>query len=214
MKIAVIIATVAILLGGIFGNFLRFSERMPDHPPELGKIPYSAGNYYGDERRFAEASYEVLKADTTTLRRYVDSDGTIYWLFVAYFSSQKYGSQIHSPKQCLPGGGWKIQKLEPFTFPFPNGIKKEINRVTINAPGSSQEVMFYWFETRTGSIRDEFAIKWDLMKNSLLLRPTDAAFIRLTLPLGEGGLPEATEKAVRFFDTFYMSIERSLPFGN
>lgn len=211
MKTAVIIASVIILVGGVFGNYLRFSEQMPDHPPDFSMIPYTAGDYYGEERRFAEASYEVLKADTTTLRRYVDADGTIYWLFVAYFSSQKYGSQIHSPKHCLPGGGWKIQKLEPFPFPFPDGVVREINRVTIQAPGA-QQVMFYWFETRTGSIREEFAIKWDLMKNSLLLRPTDAAFIRLTLPLDKGGLPEATERATRFFNTFYNPIERSLPF--
>ncbi len=213
MKVPVIIVTAALLVGGLFGNYLRFSEQHPDRNPQFDIIPYSTDGYYGQEHRFAEESYDVMKADTSTLRRYVADDGTPYWLFVAYFSSQKYGSQIHSPKHCLPGGGWRIQRLEPYFLPMPGNVTKEVNRVTITSPGS-QEAMFYWFETRSGDIRSEFDIKLDLMKNSLLLRPTDAAFIRLTLPIERGGLEEATARAIAFFDTFHGAIAQSLPFGN
>ncbi len=213
MKSAVIFSTILIVLGGVFGNYLRFSNRMPDAPPSFDKIPYRKSPYYGEEKRFSEESYDVLNADTTTLRLYRTPEGGIYWLFVAYFSSQQYGSQIHSPKHCLPGGGWKIEKQEPFTLRLSDKQAKEINRVIISDDGK-KELMFYWFETRSGAIRDEFGLKWDLMKNSLLLRPTDAAFIRLTVSFEHLSIEQATAQAVAFFRTFYPDIEKALPFGN
>jgi len=144
--------------------------------------------------------------------RYRGADGSPLWLLIAYFSSQKYGSQIHSPKHCLPGGGWKIEKLEQFRLPLPGGYKT-VNRLVITTEGRNQ-AMFYWYQTRGGSLSNEFALKWDLAKNSLLLRPTDAAFIRLTLPIEQGDLEAASKRAADFLATFYSGMNRALPFGN
>jgi len=43
--------------------------------------------------------------------------------------------------------------------------------------GNSQDVL-YWFRTQSGATAGEYALKWDLVKNSLARRPTNAAFIR------------------------------------
>jgi EpsI family protein len=213
MKSALVISTVLIVASGLFGNYFRFNSQMPDNPPSFGSIPYSANGYFGQERRFSDASYEVLKADTTTLRLYRASDGTPFWLFVAYFSSQQYGSQIHSPKHCLPGGGWRIEKQEPYHLHLPGGVSKEVNRVVI-AEREKKQLMFYWFETRGGAISDEFGLKWGLMKNSLLLRPTDAAFIRLSVPLEQSTIEQTTARAVDFLSTFQIHLDVALPFNN
>jgi len=209
----ILIASLVLIIGGAFGNYLRFREARPDSPPQFEAIPYTSGSFAGEEKRFEAYSYEILKADTTTLRLYRGARGETYWLFVAYFESQKYGSQIHSPKHCLPGGGWRIDLLEPFALPLADGGTKVINRLII-AEQEKRELMFYWFETRGGEIRNEFALKWDLMKNSLLLRPTDAAIVRLTTPFLPGeNMAAATERGVAFMKTFYSSVEQALPFG-
>jgi len=213
MRGALLISTVLIIIGGLAGNYLRFSEVRPGRPADFSAITYKTGEYIGEERLFSESSYDILKADTTTLRRYVDAENTAYWLFIAYFKSQKYGSQIHSPKHCLPGGGWKIERLEPFILPLSNGTTKDVNRVFIRTQ-TSQQLMFYWFETRSGSIRSEFDIKLDLMKNSLFLRPTDAAFVRITVPIINGDFESATTNAVEFYNTLHTEIESALPFSN
>lgn len=210
----VIIASVVLLLGGLFGNFLRFTEQAPHAPSNFSAIPLNEGDYTGEERRFSETSYDILQADTTTLRRYIGLDGDVYWLFVAYFASQKYGSQIHSPKHCLPGGGWQILRHEPFELDLPGGKSKKINRLII-ADRGRQQLMFYWYETRGGAISNEFGLKWDLVMNSLMLRPTDAAIIRLTLPIREeDGVEGATERAQEFFRTFYPDVAHALPFAS
>ncbi len=212
MRKLVLLSTALLLVGGAFGNYLRYVEQEPDRWPSFGAIPYEAAGYFGEEHRLAEYNYEVLRADTTTLRLYHTPDGSPMWLLIAYFSSQKYGSQIHSPKHCLPGGGWKIETLEQFQLPLPSGPKM-VNRLAIKA-GDRNRAMFYWYETRGGSLTSEFALKWDLAVNSLLLRPTDVAFIRLTLPTEQGDIEAASKRAADFFATFYPGMTQALPFGN
>ena len=129
MKQAVIISTVIILVGGILGNLLTYAEVKPDRPPQFEVIPMFDGSFAGDERRFSDESYDVLRADTSTLRLYYGPGSTPMWLFVAYFSSQKYGSQIHSPKNCLPGGGWRIERIEPKAVALPDGGSMLVNEV-------------------------------------------------------------------------------------
>jgi len=214
MKRRIVIAVVIIVVGGVLANFLRFVRPEPDRGPFFSDIPFETDTWWGEERRFSETSYEVLQADTTTLRLYRDSLGTPVWLFLGYFGSQEYGSQIHSPRQCLPGGGWQIGEIEPYRLHLDHGIEKNVNRLVITE-SDSRQLMIYWFETRGGSLRNEFALKWDLMKNSLLLRPSDAAFIRLNLPMApDENIDTATQQAVAWLNEFYPSIERALPFSN
>jgi EpsI family protein len=203
---------VLLAVGGAFGNYLRYTEEAPDRPAEFQSIPLESQTYYGEERRLAEYNYEVLKADTTTLRRYMGADGDIYWLFVAYFGSQKYGSQIHSPKHCLPGGGWRILTHETYPLALPGGKVHDINRLII-ADRDEQELMLYWYQTRGGFIRSEFGLKWDLIVNSLMLHPTDAAFVRITLSLRpDESVEKATQRAETFIREFYPGIQEALPF--
>lgn len=214
MKRRVVIAAVLIVLGGAAANLLRFVRPEPDRGPVFADIPYQSGMYSAEERRFDEASYEVLRADTTTLRLYRDITGQALWLFVGYFRSQEYGSQIHSPRQCLPGGGWRISEIEPYRLKLAEGVERSVSRLTITE-GENRQLMIYWFETRGGAIRNEFELKFDLMKNSLWLRPSDAAFIRLNLPMApDESIETATGRAIAWLDEFYPSIERALPFTN
>lgn len=210
---AVLLSALVILLGGIGGNYLRFVRQAPDRPPTFESIPLDVSGYYGQERRLPDFNYDVLQADTTTLRLYHSSSGTYFWLFVAYFASQEYGSQMHSPRQCLPGGGWRINDHQPFTFELHSGETITVNRLVI-VQQDAQQLMYYWYETRSGALTDEFAVKWDLAVNSLFLRPTDAAFVRLTVPLLDGDLESADREAIEFLQQLHPYIMEALPFDN
>ena len=208
---AIVAAAVLMIFGG-FGTYLRSHQDTPDRPSDFGLIPYEVGPYFGTEQRFEEYAYEVLKADTTTLRMYRTTEGDLYWLFIAYFSSQKYGAQIHSPKHCLPGGGYRIVSIEPFPLRLADGRTLAINRLLI-ASDRRKELMFYWYETRGGVITSEYGLKLDLMRNAVMLLPTDAAICRLTMPLdSDGDFNQATDRAVTYLRQIYPSIQTALPF--
>jgi EpsI family protein len=207
-----IVAIVILLIFGGFGTYLRTHQAVPDREPDFSRIPMETETLLGTEHRFEEYAYEVLKADTSTLRMYQEPTGDLYWLFVAYFSSQKYGSQIHSPKHCLPGGGYRILSIAPYQIDLNDGRSITVNRLTIANPRRT-ELMMYWYETRSGVITNEFGLKLDLMKNSILLMPTDAAICRVTMPMSlKGDFEAATGKAVQFIRDFYPAIQSALPF--
>lgn len=213
MKRAAVIALIVILVCGAAGNSFRFFSKMPSSGADFSAVPFATNGFTGTEHFFDSVSYDVLKADTSTLRFYTGPEGHGYWLFVAYFASQKYGSQIHSPKHCLPGSGWRIESHDPYLLSLPDGKSREVNRLLIS-DNISRQVMFYWFETRGGAIRNEFGLKLDLVKNSLSFAPTDAAIVRLTVPLEAGdNVDSATQRALGFLATFFPDIERALPFG-
>lgn len=214
MNRIILIATILIFATGGLTYSLQNLRPTPDKGADFAAIPYEQGNYFGDERRFDSASYEILQADTTTLRFFRGPDQTTLWLFVAYFSSQEYGSQIHSPRHCLPGGGWRIDGgVQPYQLTL-SGSTFEGNRMSI-VFREQRQLMLYWFETRTGKIRNEFSLKFDLMKNALMRSPTDAAIVRVTLPFLPGEtIDAATIRAEQFLESFYPGIEKSLPFGN
>jgi EpsI family protein len=79
----------------------------------------------------------------------------------------------------------------------------------------SRQLMYYWFETRSGTITSEFALKFNLFLNALFMKPTDAAFIRLTVDIPPGGSIKTGEEVLhKFLTDFLTPIENSLPFNS
>ncbi|OGP76172.1 MAG: EpsI family protein [Deltaproteobacteria bacterium RBG_16_49_23] len=209
-KFWIILAAIAAV--GVLANFIRYSEVRPQEPPHLETVPYFVSGWSGQELFITESALQVLGADTTLLRVYKDPQGKEASLYIAYFDSQKYGSQIHSPKHCLPGGGWNIVRREKQEFVFPEGQKLKLNRMLIS-DGKDSQLMYYCFLTRSGILTNEFMLKADLVLNSVLRRPTDAAIIRVIFPLPRRSNPsEQEELANRFLTLFWPEIKKALPF--
>ncbi|MCK4414019.1 MAG: EpsI family protein [Candidatus Eisenbacteria sp.] len=119
---------------------------------------------------------QALAADVTLHRCFLRPDGSEVCLLVAYFAQQQVNSQIHSPRHCLPGGGWDVSSMQAATL-VAAGAEQPATRMRIVRSGTAQDV-YYWFSTQSGTVTDEYALKWNLVKNSLLGRPTNAAFVR------------------------------------
>jgi len=204
-------ALFILLVGGITGNVFRFVEPLPQHTADFSSIPLELDGYTGVERSMDQRTSDVLKATNTSMRNYRGSDGSEIDLFIGYFRSQKFGSSIHSPKHCLPGGGWRIHSNQPHSLKLDPCLTTQVNNLTIEF-GGRQMVMFYWFETRSGSTRSEYGLKFDLFTNALMMRPTDAAFVRVTVTAGDKDLALATTQAEAFLATFCPYIKQALPF--
>jgi len=206
----VIIAAILLAAGGALGDFFRFVGRTPGRPADLEGIPAAAADYQGREEPFDAATYEVLNATSATLRQYAGADGSMAELFVAYFASQRFGAGIHSPRHCLPGGGWQIVRHEAAALEAPGGPARTVNRLLIEFEGR-QSLMLYWYQTRSGVVRGEYGLKLDLLRNALAMRPTDAALVRVTVPVA-GDEGEAMARAVQFARTIDPYVQQALPF--
>ena len=211
MRRQFLIALVVLIVGGTMGNLMRYTERRPDRPAELASIPLVVESYRGREKEFNEVTLEVLNATSSRMVSYSGRSGPSCNLFVAYFISQRFGSGIHSPKHCLPGGGWRIETNEPFVIDVDGGPPITANRLRI-AYGNTKNVMLYWYQTRAGAVRDEFGLKYSLFKSSLLMRPTDAAMVRVTVPVEDGDYGQATQRALDFLAVMEPHLREALPF--
>ncbi len=199
-----------LLVAGALTVMLRYVRVHPERPSDFSVIPLEIDGWDGTEYALSDFTLEVLKATSTTSRRYRRPDGAEASLFIGYFDDQKYGSQIHSPKHCLPGGGWGILESSPHDIEI-NGQEFSVNRVVIGNK-KMRQVVYYWFRTRSGVLTNEYALKFDLVLNSVRLRPTDAALIRLVVNVR--GPDEAAADTILqdFLASIHESIENSLPF--
>ncbi|MDP3024009.1 MAG: EpsI family protein [candidate division Zixibacteria bacterium] len=205
------IAVSLLALTTIVVNYIRISEVLPPNTANLQIIPLSTKTWQGLEYHFSDNTYQILRTDASTFRKYVDQQGNIVWLFLAYFKSQKYGSQIHSPKNCLPGSGWNILKKDKYYFKV--GLSDSLcsNLFTIS-DGKESELMFYWFITESGIVTNEFMLKLDLVLNSLRHKPTHAAFVRMTISLQRSDEKTVIQVFENFYKEFDSYIQQALPF--
>lgn len=152
---------------------------------------------------------DYLKAD---YRR--GSDEMPVNLYVAYYQSQRKGSSIHSPRSCIPGGGWEIKDLtqqsanrisgaEPFNF----------NRLIIEK-GNQQQLVYYWFAQRGRIITNEYLAKWYLFQDGVTMQRSDGALVRLVTPVMENThISDADGRLMEFLNDFYPLFPAYLPGG-
>ena len=202
-----------LILTGALSYTLRYIKVEPDSMPDFSLIPMSKAGWTAEEFQFPLSTLEILKATETTMRVYLSDLPTAPALFIGYFEDQKYGSQIHSPRHCLPGSGWGILSHTQRDIDI-DGVSLPINHVVIGNKDNLQ-LMYYWFETRSGKITGEFSLKFNLFLNALMMKPTDAAFIRLTVNLPPGWTIKQGEEILEsYLSDFFQDIENSLPFNS
>jgi EpsI family protein len=197
-------ALIVVLIVGASGAYARqlVGERVfASARPELARLPTAVAGWYSEDIPLTPNVAAVLDADATLLRVYRDPAGKEVGLFVAYFAQQQVNSQIHSPRLCMPGAGWKIvsteeQMLQISDDPVP------VTRMLIQRNEREREIL-YRFRTRSGNVTGEYALKWDLLRNALARRPTDAVFVRYDTPIEDAA---AARELMRQLDSQIAAI--------
>ena len=135
---------------------------------------------------------ETLGADDTIVVDLAAPDGGVYNLYMAYLEAQRDGRSWHSPRQCIPGGGWEIARHEIIKTTTPRGAPIAYNRMLIKN-GDSQQLVYYWYDQRGRKMANEFVMKAWLILDAITRKRSDGAMIRLITPLHEGDTPEAAD---------------------
>lgn len=114
-------------------------------------------------------------------------DGGVLNFYSAYYESQQKGSSAHSPRSCIPGGGWQITSLENHAIEGVtiDGVPLVVNRLVIEK-GNVKQLVYYWFQQRGRVVTNEYMMKWYLFWDSATLKRTDGALMRLTTVLNPG----------------------------
>ena len=148
------------------------------------QFPMQLGDWRGHRSSLDGIYSDALKLDDYVLADYLDHQGDMINLYIAYYNSQRKGEAAHSPRSCLPGGGWQMHDFGQVDLAgvSMNGRPLRVNRTLIEM-GNQRQLVYYWFQQRGRVISNEFAVKWFLFWDALTIHRTDGAMVRIISPL-------------------------------
>lgn len=190
-------SSLGLLVLAAGGMYLLTNIQRSDLPEtHLSLFPNQLGIWSGRDmaldaevvRRLQFSDYLMLNYQRPDLPEPVN-------LYIAFYANQRNGESPHSPRVCIPGGGWEI---ENFARTELDG--KPVNRVLITREGQKQ-LVYYWFAERGTLVANEYIKKWMLLRDFLQTGRSDGALVRVTIPVVDNSNLEHSETTLREFIT-------------
>jgi len=154
---------------------------IPDRKSFAG-VPGEFGDWLQNVRPIDPSVAEVLGADDSIVVNLKSPEGDDYNIYLAYLNAQRDGRSWHSPRQCLPGGGWKIVSQEVVNAKSGDGRPFSYNRLIIQS-GDHRQLVYYWYDQRGRKIANEFVMKFWLIVDAVIRKRSDGAMVRLITPI-------------------------------
>ena len=200
-----------ILVAGVLVNAWSYLGEAHVERKELKDFPQSVGAWQksGNDQILDDETLKVLRASDYLLRDFRKSDGKAANLYVGYYASQRTGATYHSPLNCLPGSGWTLSEPGKATIALPDGSSFVANKYVIQN-GDYKSMMIYWYQGRGRNVASEYWGKIYTVFDSVRLRRSDGAMVRVTVPIGNS---EATaeQTAVEFASTASAILPEYVP---
>ena len=177
---------IAIVAVGVVVNTWAYLGEARVDRKQLTNFPEQVGDWRRakPDQILDDATMAVLRASDYILRDYRRADGQVANFYVGYYASQREGATYHSPLNCLPGTGWTLTEPGKVMVPLPDGSQFAANKYVI-ANGENRSLMLYWYQGRGRQVASEYWGKVYTVIDSVRLRRSDGAMVRVTVPLGD-----------------------------
>lgn len=179
----------------------------------LSGFPQQIGEYrFSNSLQSSAGVVELLGVNDYIQYNYVSSAGDNINLYVGYYRAVGVDGTYHSPKNCLPGGGWGIDSVKDAELAAGTGGEKSsvVSNMTIRNGGSFQ-VVFYWFQNRGRIIGSEYWEKIYLIWDALTKGRRDGAFVRIISMVDGDGISAAEQRVAAFAEMVIPELEQFLP---
>jgi len=182
----IVASAILIISLVVFSGFEVRKEITPERVT-FNTFPSQIEGWEGNPDKLESVFIDALKFDDYILAEYRNKENENVNFYIAYYASQHAGQSAHSPRSCLPGGGWVIEALSQNVIDgvFVNNKPLLVNRVLIKK-GDYTQLVYYWFQQRGRIITNEYMVKWYLFWDALTRNRTDGALVRLTALIGPG----------------------------
>ena len=196
---AALILTLALMVFSGSGRLTQRPEIVPPHLPLTG-FPLRLADWQGKADRLPAdvlaalqlsdywlADYQKVSTSPppTGLAAGTAPTAAAVNFYIAYYDSQRVGTTTHSPSNCIPGGGWRIEQSTVRHIQLADGTSLAVTRLLIRKGGQA-ELAWYWFDERGRDVVETTYAKWYLLLDSITMHRSDGALVRLATPLGPG----------------------------
>ncbi len=179
----------------------------------LALFPHQVGNYHLSKSFQSSADVvEMLGVDDYLQYNYIDEANTRINLYVGYYKAVGVSGSYHSPKNCLPGGGWGIDGVKDVVLQV--GSKGE-RQVTVSQMlirnGAEYQVVTYWYQNRGRIVASEYWEKVYLVLDAILMQRRDGTFVRIMSVVPDKQIGATEVKLKRFAEQTMILLEDHLP---
>ncbi|MCU1382251.1 MAG: hypothetical protein JWL71_948 [Acidobacteria bacterium] len=191
-----VIAALMIAATGALAQAARIQG--PPRRADLESLPYQVSAWSGRDAAPPDAeTLRILAADSYLNRSYAGASGTPIDLYIAYYGRQRPGVSIHSPLHCLPGTGW--EPLDIATVPLASADEAGAQaRRLIVRKNADRAVVLYWYAVHGRTIANETVSKAWLLHDSVTFHRSDAALVRIVVPIRDAGADAAEREGLAF----------------
>lgn len=187
-------------------------ERVEVRPTRaaFAEFPMRFSGWSGQRAPLEPEYLDQLKLDDYLLANFQGDGQLPVNVWIAYYDSQRNGQAMHSPRSCLPGGGWEFSSLGQRDIAVSGG-SVHVNRAVI-AHGSERQLMYYWFQQRGRVVTNEYLVKWYIFKDAVTRNRTDGALIRLIAPIPLGTTEAQADRTLsRFTGDLATTLQHYVP---
>jgi len=201
------IAVFALAAGGL--HHLSHGEAVPLAKP-LNAFPLQLQGWQGIDLPLEPRIVQALGVSDYLDRAYQSAGNRPVYLYVGYYKSQRTGVSIHSPKNCLPGGGWEPVTAGHVALSLPNGERAIVNQYVVEN-GLRRQFVLYWYQSHGRVIASEYRGKFYMVLDSLRLNRTDAALVRVSSPIAKEDEQASYKQVVAFAQEFLARSPEIIP---
>lgn len=167
--------------------FLHSRSHAESNPPSspLASFPLQVGEWRGSDVPIPQWALEVLGNGQFVERsfRRAPSEFPVDF-FLAYFPTQRTGSTMHSPQNCLPGSGWVPLDSSRMDLAIPGEGMHRVNRYILTK-GMNRMLVLYWYQEHGRAVASEYWAKIYLVADAIRLNRSDGALVRFMTPIGQ-----------------------------
>jgi EpsI family protein len=189
------LAAIVILLAATaaVARSARSADRIVD--ANLSALSYTIGDWKGVDGKPLDAkTVDELGADAYLTREYSAGASAPIGVYIAFYGAQRPGVSVHSPLHCLPGTGWEpldVRTLDVPAVQDDQASGSQLRRMVVRK-NRDRAVVLYWYAVHGRVLAGEAISKLWLLHDSIRLGRSDAALVRIVVPVIES--VEASER--------------------
>ncbi len=207
-RLPIIVGISIVILASLSTFTIKHRDEVIPERAYFSSFPLEINGWKGRTYEFENGENQILQLKDYLLVNYNKSNTNIN-LYAGYTDSQRSGSVPHSPKACIPGGGWEITNTKLHEVMINDQKTIKVTRMLISK-GESKQLVYYWFHQRGRDLSNEFSMKFALLYDAIKMNRTDGAIVRYTVPVYKSEA-ESDRVLAEFISQSYPLLPRYIP---
>lgn len=173
------VVLILMVLAGLLIQYFDSRVKQKNFTRPVADFPLVLRGWVGNSQALTVSIVDFLQVSDYALIDYRLNDQLVN-LYIAYYASLDEEVFPHSPRKCIPAGGWEIETINDIQLG-----QRKVRRVKIIKENNTQ-IVYYWYQQGSDSIAGEYQLKWSTMLRSMKEGRTDTSLVRLTTLISNG----------------------------